>query len=135
MNYRAETLFRPVSTRTFPRQLQPGRKPVDADILSRPWCIGPANAWTIHPAAGGNLSVAGIGENKTIACNDSVVSVSGVSNTIVITGHCASLTVSGAKNVVAADTISSSGFNNEVTYHSGSPSVDTSGESNSVQQG
>ncbi|HME50571.1 DUF3060 domain-containing protein, partial [Mycobacterium sp.] len=37
--------------------------------------------------------------------------------------------------VDAADSIEASGFNNQVTFHSGSPSVDKSGESNVVQQG
>ncbi len=90
------------------------------------------------PPPGGNLSVAGINENQTIACNDSIVSVSGVSNTVVITGHCASLTVSGVQNSItvdAVDTIEASGFNNQVTYHSGSPKISKSGESNVVQQG
>jgi len=97
-----------------------------------------AGASPSTPPPGGQLSVAGIGENETIACNDSFVSVSGFSNTVVITGHCASLTVSGAKNSVtvdAADSIEASGFNNQVTFHSGSPRVDKSGESNVVQQG
>jgi Protein of unknown function (DUF3060) len=90
------------------------------------------------PPPGGNLSVAGINENQTIACNDSIVSVSGVSNTVVITGHCTSLTVSGVQNsitVEAVDTIEASGFNNKVTYHSGSPKISKSGGGNVVQQG
>jgi hypothetical protein len=97
---------------------------------------GPSTSPT--PPAGGKLSVSGINENRTISCNDSIVSVSGISNTVVITGHCASLTVSGLKNSVtvdAADTIEASGFNNQVTYHSGSPTINKSGESNVVQQG
>ena len=87
---------------------------------------------------GGNLSVAGIQENKTIACNDSHVSISGVSNTVTITGHCASVDVSGMQNHVTLDTsdqIIASGFNNIVTYHSGNPDIDNSGGSNEVQQG
>ncbi|MFZ1177220.1 MAG: hypothetical protein WAO15_13330, partial [Mycobacterium sp.] len=36
------------------------------------------------PPPGGELSVSGINESRTIACNDSIVSVSGVSNTVVI---------------------------------------------------
>jgi hypothetical protein len=92
---------------------------------------------TVTAAPGGQLSVSGIGENKTIACNDSQVDVSGFTNTVTITGHCASLTVSGGQNHVtvdAADTISASGFNNQVTFHSGSPQVDNAGD-NVVQQG
>jgi hypothetical protein len=87
---------------------------------------------------GGNLTVAGINENQTIACNDNTVDVSGVSNTVVITGHCTSLTVSGVQNAVtidAVDTIDASGFNNKITYHTGSPKVSKSGEGNVVQQG
>jgi len=90
------------------------------------------------PPPGGNLTVAGINENQTIACNDNTVDVSGVSNTVVITGHCTSLTVSGVQNAItvdAVDTIDASGFNNKITYHSGSPKISKSGEGNIVQQG
>jgi Protein of unknown function (DUF3060) len=88
--------------------------------------------------AGANLTISGIKVNRTIACNDSVISVSGISNKVVITGHCTSLTVSGVQNSVAVDavdTVEVSGFNNQVTYHTGSPSIDKSGEQNVVQQG
>lgn len=87
---------------------------------------------------GGILTVSGIEENKAIACDNSIVTVSGISNTVVITGHCASLTVSGIENVVtvdSADTISASGFENHVTYHTGAPRIDNAGGSNVVQQG
>lgn len=97
---------------------------------------GPANTVTEAPP-GGQLSVAGMGENKTIACNDSRVSVSGVSNTVTITGHCAAVTVSGVQNKVTLDTsdqIQASGFDNVVTYHSGSPDINNAGN-NVVQQG
>ena len=59
-------------------------------------------------------------------------------NTVVITGHCSRLEVSGMDNTVtvdAADAINASGMDNKITYHSGSPRVDTSGFSNSVEQG
>ncbi|OBF79378.1 hypothetical protein A5791_11570 [Mycobacterium sp. 852002-51163_SCH5372311] len=90
------------------------------------------------PPAGATLTVSGVGENRTIACTDNVVSVSGVSNTVVITGHCTRLSVSGVKNSItvdAADTIDASGMQNQVTYHSGSPKIKKSGQSNVVQQG
>jgi hypothetical protein len=90
------------------------------------------------PPPGARLSVAGINENRRIACNDNIVSVSGVSNTVVITGHCASLTVSGVRNAItvdAVDSIDASGFDNKITYHSGNPKVSNSGGSNVVQQG
>jgi hypothetical protein len=87
---------------------------------------------------GGDLTVAGAFTKRTIACNDGNISVMGFSNTTVLTGHCASLTVSGSQNVVTvdnADTISASGLSNKVTYHSGSPQIDKSGSSNTVEQG
>ncbi|MGH3542593.1 MAG: DUF3060 domain-containing protein [Mycobacterium sp.] len=90
------------------------------------------------PPAGGDLGVSGINENQTMACNDSIVIVSGISNTVEITGHCASLTVSGVENSVtvdAVDTIEASGFNNQVTYHTGSPRINRIGDSNVVRQG
>jgi hypothetical protein len=93
---------------------------------------------SLTPPPGGKLSVSGINENRTITCNDSIVNVSGVSNTVVITGHCASLTVSGVQNSItvdAVDTIDASGFNNKVTYHSGTPEITNAGGSNVVQQG
>ncbi|OBH08356.1 DUF3060 domain-containing protein [Mycobacterium sp. E3247] len=96
----------------------------------------PSTSPTAPPGA--KLSVSGIGENRTIACNDNVISVSGVSNTVVISGHCASLTVSGVQNEItvdAVDSIEASGFNNKVTYHTGTPKVSNSGGSNVVEQG
>ncbi|HUO37532.1 MAG TPA: DUF3060 domain-containing protein [Mycobacterium sp.] len=113
----------------------PSSRPVTTASPTQAPITGPSAS---TPPLGGKLSVAGIGENQTIACNDSFVDVSGFSNTVVITGHCASLSVSGARNVVtvdAADAIDASGFNNQVTFHSGSPRIDNSGESNVVQQG
>ncbi len=90
------------------------------------------------PPSGGNLTVAGINENRTIACNQTSVSISGVSNTVVITGHCTSLSVSGVQNKVTVegvDNIEASGFSNQVTYLKGSPHVEESGQGNVVHQG
>ncbi|MFZ0834087.1 MAG: DUF3060 domain-containing protein, partial [Mycobacterium sp.] len=85
----------------------------------------------------GSLSFSGVGNQETIECNDSVVSVSGMSKTVVLIGHCAKVMVSGVKNVVTvdtSDTISASGFENQVTYHSGSPTIQNAGSDNLVQQ-
>ncbi|OBG83345.1 hypothetical protein A9X05_18545 [Mycobacterium sp. E3298] len=90
------------------------------------------------PPPGSEVTISGIGENRTIACDDNVVNVSGVSNTVVISGHCASLSVSGVQNditVDAVDSIQASGLSNKVTYHSGTPKVSNSGSANVVQQG
>jgi Protein of unknown function (DUF3060) len=83
------------------------------------------------------VTVSGIDENKMVECNDATVNISGIRNTVNITGHCVKVSVSGVENVItvdAADTIGASGFDNRVTFHSGSPQVDNAG-SNTVQQG
>lgn len=90
------------------------------------------------PPPGSEVTVSGMGENRTIACDDNVVNVSGVSNTVVISGHCASLSVTGVQNgitVDAVDSIDVSGLSNKITYHSGTPKVTNSGSANVVQQG
>ncbi|GAY13654.1 DUF3060 domain-containing protein [Mycobacterium sp. shizuoka-1] len=90
------------------------------------------------PPPGGNLSVAGVDQNRRIACNDGVVTVSGVENTVVITGHCTRVTVSGMNNLVtvdAADAIDVSGIENKVTYRDGAPEISKSGFDNTVEQG
>ncbi|WP_081809227.1 DUF3060 domain-containing protein [Mycobacterium sp. URHB0044] len=89
-------------------------------------------------APGEPLNIGGMGEHKTVACNESLVSVSGLQNVITITGHCTSLSVSGMNNEVVidgADAIAASGFDNRITYHSGDPEVTTSGGGNVVEQG
>jgi hypothetical protein len=103
---------------------------------STPGSPGPSTSPAARPGA--RLSVSGINGNRTIACNDNVVDVSGVSNTVVITGHCTSLTVSGVQNAItidAVDSIDASGFDNKITYHSGTPKISNAGGSNVVQQG
>jgi Protein of unknown function (DUF3060) len=88
--------------------------------------------------AGATLTISGIKESRTVACNQSAINLSGISNKVVITGHCASLHVSGVQNSVTVDAVDSvdvSGFNNQITYHSGSPSIEKSGDGNVVQQG
>jgi hypothetical protein len=97
---------------------------------------GPAASPTSPaPPPGGRLGVSGIHENRTIACDDNVVSVSGVSNAVVITGHCARVSVSGVRNAITVDSVDASGFDNKVTYHSGEPKISNSGDSNVVERG
>jgi Protein of unknown function (DUF3060) len=124
----------PTISMPFP---SPGNTPTGpAPSTSRTRASAPSTSPT--PPPGGQLNIAGINENRTVACNDSIVSVSGVSNTVVITGHCASLSVSGVQNSITVDvvdTIDASGFNNKVTYHSGTPKISNAGDSNVVQQG
>jgi len=88
--------------------------------------------------AGGNITVSGINEVRTIACNGGSVSISGITNNVTITGRCISVNVSGIQNQVtvdSADAIQASGSGNHVTYHSGSPKVGNSGFDNVVQKG
>lgn len=87
---------------------------------------------------GGNVSVSGVGEEETFECNDGVVTISGVSNTVVIIGHCLSISVSGVENVVtvdAVDTIGASGFDNRVTFRIGEPEIQNAGTGNVVERG
>lgn len=90
------------------------------------------------PARGVTIIITGAGENKTLACDGNDVTVSGVSNTVVLTGQCAGLTVSGIGNIITVDeaaSITASGLNNRVTYHAGKPEVGTSGLDNVVERG
>ncbi|WP_407686902.1 DUF3060 domain-containing protein [Mycobacterium sp. HUMS_1102779] len=92
---------------------------------------------TTVPRAG-TLQLSGTGTRKTIPCNNGYLSVSGVTNAITVTGHCASLNVSGNENRVtvdSADAVSTSGTDNRVTYHWGSPDVVDAGTANTVRQG
>jgi hypothetical protein len=88
--------------------------------------------------SGQAVSVAGVGNERTIACTDNVVSISGVDNKVVLTGHCSRVDVSGLKNVVtidSADAIVVSGMNNAVVFHSGTPELDNSGLDNTLGRG
>jgi hypothetical protein len=78
------------------------------------------------PPAGGLITLTGNSVSETVACNQSIVVVTGSSSTHTITGHCASVTVSGDDNVVnvdSVDTITAGGSGNKVTYRSGTPQV------------
>jgi hypothetical protein len=97
----------------------------------------PSAAPVVPP--GTPLIVSGIRKNETIACNNNdAIVINGIENTITITGHCVSLTVSGVQNVVtidSTDAIDASGIENRVIYHSGDPQIDTAGSENVVEQG
>jgi hypothetical protein len=88
---------------------------------------------------GGNLSISGNSESDTLGCDGGGdLFLSGNSNTFTVTGHCASVTISGNNNHVtvdSADRIDAGGINTVVTYHSGTPAVTQSGMNVTVQQG
>ncbi len=55
-----------------------------------------------------------------------------------VTGHCASVNVSGIQNQLTldvADSIQASGSGNRVTFHTGTPKIAKSGFDNVVQKG
>ncbi|RUP33589.1 MAG: DUF3060 domain-containing protein [Mycolicibacterium sp.] len=84
------------------------------------------------------IRIAGVRGHRTLACNDRPVNISGVSNSVTITGHCSTVEVSGIENTVtvdSADKITTSGMDNHVIYHSGTPEIPTPSGSNTVSRG
>jgi hypothetical protein len=89
-----------------------------------------------QPETGPVISVSGVGESKTIVCDESRVSISGVDNMVTVTGHCAHVEVSGMENNVtieSAGSITASGLNNRITYTTGDPEIGRSGFNNSIE--
>ena len=87
---------------------------------------------------GGDISVAGVGKAERYDCRSRGVSVSGVDNKVILTGHCARVDVSGVGNTVTieeSDAIVVSGFNNVVTFRSGDPDLTKSGMNNTLERG
>jgi hypothetical protein len=85
----------------------------------------------------GNLVMINSGAKGTIDCNDGNLKLDGDSNTYTVTGHCRRLEVFGGANHVtvdSADTISVFGDDNVIIYHSGSPTINKTGNNNIVSQ-
>jgi Protein of unknown function (DUF3060) len=83
------------------------------------WDIGGGNRGPITLPRGGTLNVGGNEENETVACNDGSLTLSAVNSTVSVTGHCASLRMSGFDNHVSienADTVEVSGYSNAITH-------------------
>ena len=100
--------------------------------------IDAPNAPGVPPGPGTTITVTGIGAQRTVACDENILIVSGANNTVEVTGHCTAITVSGFENVVtaeAADKFTVSGFDNEVTYATGEPEIDQSGSGNTITRG
>jgi hypothetical protein len=81
-------------------------------------------------SSGGSATVSSSG---TVYCNDGHLEVDGIDTVVTVRGHCASLNVTGIDDVVtvdAVDTVTLSGIDNSVVYHSGKPEVvnDSSGK-------
>ncbi|WP_197501722.1 DUF3060 domain-containing protein [Mycobacterium sp. 852002-51057_SCH5723018] len=72
------------------------------------------------------------------ACNNGNLMLSSYGITFNVTGHCATVAISSYQNKVTVDSVDNvvvSGYENDVTYHSGKPKVTDSGYSNNIQQG
>jgi hypothetical protein len=86
----------------------------------------------------GNLIMLNSGATDTIAGNNGDLNLDGDNNKHTITGHCRRLEVFGSGNHVtvdSADTISAFGDDNAMLYHSGSPRISTTANSDIVSQG
>jgi len=85
------------------------------------------------------LESSGYGNTVTVhACNNGKLTLSAYGIGFNVTGHCASLTISSYDNKVTVDSVDSinvSGYNNVVTYHSGTPKITDSGYSNTIRPG
>ncbi len=71
------------------------------------------------------------------ACNNGNLKLSSYGIEFSVVGHCASLAISSYNNKVtvdSVDTITVSGYGNNVTYHLGTPKVTDSGYDNNIQQ-
>lgn len=142
----ADRLNRPVAGRATSAAV-----PGDGEHTSTRPSVPPAPVPPVTPTAstmpspqppagtgGGPVSVAGLDTQKTISCLDNVVSISGVNNTVVLTGRCSRVDVSGIENVVTIDeagVIEVSGLNNKVTFRSGTPELRKSGIGNTLERG
>lgn len=85
----------------------------------------------------GNLTMINGGAKDTIDCNDGNLRLEGDNNTYTVTGHCRRLDVAGSANHVtvdSADIISIFGDDNAMIYHSGSPTINKTGNNNIVSQ-
>jgi hypothetical protein len=81
------------------------------------------------------VRVTGTNVSQTISCDSNGVTISGSSNTITVKGHCTWLWVPGDRNVVTVDTaddIDVVGSHNDITYTTGQPKTENTGESSTI---
>lgn len=115
----------------------PSSAPPTIRIIPAPPRVGPDTGPTTA-APGSTTRISGIDLHKSVSCTGGDVAVSGIRNTVEITGHCGRLEVSGIENVVivdSADVITASGIGSRVTFHAGTPQIDSSGSDVTVEQG
>lgn len=85
----------------------------------------------------GNLIMINSGAKDTIDCNNGDLKLDGDNNTYTVTGNCHRLQISGSANKVSvdsADTIGVIGDDNVVIYHSGTPTINKTGNNDIVAQ-
>ncbi|MGV1088029.1 MAG: DUF3060 domain-containing protein [Mycobacterium sp.] len=90
------------------------------------------------PDTNAEISVAGVGKSERYGCESRIVTVSGVDNKVLLTGHCTLVVVSGVGNAVTieeSEAIVVSGMNNVVTFRNGSPELTKSGMNNTLERG
>jgi hypothetical protein len=84
------------------------------------------------------LESTGYNNTATVgACNNGALTLSSYAIKFNVTGHCASLAISSYSNNVTVDSVDSinvSGYDNVVTYHSGSPKISDSGNNNNIRR-
>ena len=124
---------RPTHTRTpAPSRTTAPRTTPAVPVIPMPPQVEPTGPTTV--AGGGSISLSGIAEHRSVTCTGGAVEISGINNTVEITGHCDRV----GENIVtleSADVIEASGISNRVTYHSGDPRIDSSGSDVTVTQG
>jgi hypothetical protein len=96
------------------------------------------SAPSLTPEPGAEVFVSGANQHQSIICNGNPVTITGSADTVDITGHCLSVTVSGVNNRVSvdvADTITTTGSRNVITYRAGAPEIDNGGMDNTILPG
>jgi hypothetical protein len=94
------------------------------------------SAGPVSVTQGGALTVAGNGENQAIACNDGTLTLSANNSAFNVTGHCASLKVTGFHDHVTvenADAVAVAGYSDTISDAAcNNGAVTLSGYSNDV---
>ncbi|MGB3481685.1 MAG: DUF3060 domain-containing protein [Mycobacterium sp.] len=83
-----------------------------------------------------SLHVTGNAVARTVICAGGSVTVSGLDNTVLVTGDCLRVGVAGSGNIVrvtSAAMLEVSGTDNHVTYYSGDPHITNPGFTNIVE--
>jgi hypothetical protein len=97
----------------------------------------PGSKESIQAGPGVVVNVLGTQGIREVTCSDCIINVAGVANVVTVTGRCASATVSGVNNQIKVEectTLSAVGFDNRITYKTGSPEITGVTDSNIIEQ-